>query len=134
MSNPYTDAIAAAVAEDGTRSSWTPAQWRAYWLADVAGKQPARITSTVVMRLFGPTRGSAIMAIVKTAAPEVYSLMAPSEQGLDVSHADTATFLAGLVAAGVTQSEVDAVLALADVTAPRHSVAGLPDPKERWFA
>lgn len=134
MSNPYTSAVAAAIAEDANRGSWTKSQWRAYFLESTSGTVEYRLTSTGVMNLLGPTRGAEVLTGLKAASPEVHQLMQPSEGGLNVGHADAPAFLAGLVSASIaTQAEVDAIQALATVTQPRHQLLGLPDPMERYF-
>lgn len=73
-----------------------------------------RLTSGEVLSLFGPVRGTQIMASLRStpAAAEVVRMM--DGDGADVSHASAPEFFGSLVQAGIcTQPEADTVLALA---------------------
>lgn len=129
----YQPHIAAAIAGDADRAQWTPTQWRAWFLADsIQGAKPYRLTSTGLLALLGPVRGSAVLTAIAAASPPIAALLAPSEGGLDLAHADSGAFIDGLLAAeAITSEEAAAVKALPVVTGLRHVVLGLPDPRER---
>lgn len=129
----YETNITAAIAEDSSRTSWTLSQWRAYYLAEVTAiPRGQRATSTGILNTLGPVAGAALVSNIEAASPVVGKLLAPSEEGLDITHPSTPEFFAGLVAAQLaTQEQIDAVLASYERTMPRHAYLGLPEPRER---
>jgi len=133
MAAQYRPHIDAAIAEDATRSSWTVRQWRDYFLGETTGIQPGyRLTSTKVMNLLGPSRGSVVLGTLQQSSPMVVTLLAPSEGGLDLGHSDSPAFLQSLVDAGtISEAERDIVVGEATVTQARHKFLGLSDPRER---
>jgi len=122
----YLPHLQEALAEDASRGAWAAEAWRAYYLTEVTGTKPYRLTSTGVLNLLGLARGSELLDAAAAANPRIADLLEPANEGLDVTHADATAFLTAI---GATDAEQALLRALATHTGPRHKLLDLPDPR-----
>lgn len=107
-------AILDAIAEDGSRSSWTQDQWHT-WLLEPSGHyREHHVTDATILGLFGIDRGDAILTAFETLAESdsktkrVLSLLTDRAVGINLGHDDGQSFLDSVVSGGViTQQESD---------------------------
>lgn len=119
----YASEIQAAITEDGSRSAWNVAEWRAYFLSPVSDvPRKGRISCEYILRTFGAVRGAEILDAIEASNKHVFTLM---HDGVDVT-------IPGVIAVLRSPLTPDERQQLRQQeTAPRHVHLGLPEPRER---